>query len=368
MKTKDFNAQFEKLKDFKNKHPEATENDEFFKSLYSTLRKYMKKLNKMDESQQKIQKGGALTPEQKDMLKKKKELELSIEEMTAINGEYMNNFQDHIEQIWQYKKAQESKVVEEVKQEDPEEVPQAPTPEPVVQAEPEPQVDVEAIRKEGYNQGYQEGRNSGVEEGKSQGYSEGRNDGYSQAKQENDTAGQQHKKQTIDLMQRAADYSSLIAVLSVWIDSLSPMEPQFRRHDYFTEEECFAIKQLYLLNNVMQPQLNFKKLVDANTERIKKLVHGEKELVHGCQNVTYTQLASAFDKALTNPQFIQTTHQFYAPDQNFMMGFSGYPPMPGQMMGQAPGMMPGQMMPGQMMPGQMMGQNQFIGTQGILTY
>lgn len=58
MSTKDFNAQFEKMKEFKGKHPELTEEDEYFKAMYTRFRKHVKKINKIDETQEKIQKKG----------------------------------------------------------------------------------------------------------------------------------------------------------------------------------------------------------------------------------------------------------------------------------------------------------------------
>lgn len=347
MSTKDFNAQFEKMKEFKGKHPELTEEDEYFKAMYTRFRKHVKKINKIDETQEKIQKKGvAPTPEQKDMLSKRSELRAILKEVSSIIDEYMKNFDNHCEQIYAFKASHQKQAApqEEVKhevREEPEEV-QVEETKPVSQ---EPQVDVEAIRKEEYDRGYHEGRSDGYENGKREAYDQGKNDGYSQAKQEFDaTAADQS---SADHLEKAANYSSLYSVMGCWIDNLMPMEPQFKRNDYFTEEECFAIKQLYYLNQMIHTSINFKRMVDSSSDRTKKLVNKVNELIPNCQNVTYKQLAEAFDRALENPKFVNTTHQLYTPTQDFMMGFGGYGSLPGmmpsQMLGQMPGMMPTQM-------------------------
>ena len=341
MKTKDFNAQFEKMKDFKSKYPEATDDDEFFKALYARLRKYVKKLNKMVETQEKIQKNNAdPTPEQRDMLKKRKELETALEEMSTLNKEYMDNFENHCEQIYKFqsnRQGQQEQPQEEVKHEEPEKDEPEPEPEKEEPKEQEPQVDIEAIREEEYNKGYGEGKQNGYESGKAEGYSEGRNDGYRKAKKEYDSTPQEPSTED---MEKAADYASLLSVMGVWIDSFMPLEPQFRRNDYFEEDECFAIKQLYCFNQMMPQQLNFKRLVDINSERIRKLVNKEDEGIPGCPKTTYKQLAEAFDRALGNPNFINTTHHI----KDYAMGMPAYNAFP-------PNMMPGAMMPG--MPGPM---------------
>ncbi len=99
MKTADFNKQFDELKKFKEEHPDATDGDEFLKLLYSRFRKYVKKLNKMNEAQGKIHDGKEVTKEQKDMLKKKKELESSLEEMDFLIHQYIKNFDNHCKLI-----------------------------------------------------------------------------------------------------------------------------------------------------------------------------------------------------------------------------------------------------------------------------
>jgi len=344
MSTKDFNAQFERVKDFKSKHPDLTEEDEYFKAMYARFRKHVKKINKIDETQDKIQKKGvAPTPEQKEMLGKRSELRAILKEVSSIIDEYIKNYDKHCEQIYAFKSkqhkqsAQQEEVKHEVRQE-PEEV-HVEESKPVSQ---EPQIDVEAIRKEEYDRGYDEGRNDGYDEGRKEAYEQGKTDGYSQSRREFEATVKEQP--SIDYLEKAANYSSLYSVMGCWIDNLMPMEPQFKRSDYFTEEECFAIKQLYYFNQMMHSPMNFKRMVDASSDRTKKLVNKVNEFIPNCQNVTYKQLAESFDRVLENSKFANTNHQLYTATQDFMMGFGGYGSMPGmmpgQMLGQMPGMMP----------------------------
>lgn len=95
MKSIDFSKQLDKLKKFKEDHADMTDGDEFLKTLYSRLRKYVKKFNKILETEDKIQSGKPVTKEQKDMLKKKNELESSLEEIDFLIHQYIKNFDNH---------------------------------------------------------------------------------------------------------------------------------------------------------------------------------------------------------------------------------------------------------------------------------
>lgn len=334
MKTKDFNAQFERMKKFKDDHAAATDNDEFFKALYSRLRKYVKKLNKMNETQEKIQKGKEATAEQKGMLSKKKELEASLEEMSYLNAQYMDNFEAHCQQIWALRPEQTVAATEDRKEEVVKEEPK-----PVEVAEPEPKVDVEAISREGYARGFADGRDAGYGEGKRSGYESGKNDGYSQAKHEiEESFGKQTRSDT----DKALNYASVIAVMINWFDTFLPLNPQFRRNDYFTEEEIFAIKSLYMMNSANVSAINFSRTIAANSERVKKLVNRSDDPVLNVHTVTYRQLAESIDRVLESEQFVNTDYQVLANDM--MMGMGGYASMPGMMPGQMFGQFPGAMM------------------------
>ena len=329
-KPNDHNALYEKMKDFKAKFPEATDNDEFFKGLYSRLRKYTKKLNKLAESKDKNQD----SKEAKENLKKKKELELTMDEMTGIIGEYMKHFDNHCEQIWSMSKTSHSEQPETHKEE---EAAAEPEPEPV---QAEPQVDIEAIRDEEYQKGFEKGRNAGYEDGKAEGYTQGKNDGYSQAQHENQA---KEEGANAEQIQKAINYASLISIMACWIDSFTPMEPAFKRNDYFTDDECNAIRKLYFSIHTIQPQINFNTLVVENTNRVSKLVLKNEENLLNTPNVTYKSLAETFDRVLENQQFIQTTHQMMPAMQDFNMGMGMYAQMqgtvPGQIISQSPSMM-----------------------------
>lgn len=335
MKTKDFNAQFERMKKFKDDHSAATDNDEFFKALYSRLRKYVKKLNKMNETQEKIQKGQEATAEQKGMLSKKKELEASLEEMSYLNAQYMDNFDAHCQQIWALRKEQPVAATEDHKEEVVKE-----EPEEVQIVEPEPKVDLEAINREGYVRGFADGRDAGYVEGKRSGYESGKSDGYSQAKNDiEESYGQQSRSDT----DKALNYASVIAVMINWFDTFLPLNPQFRRNDYFTEEEIFAIKSLYMMNSANVSAINFSRTIVANSERVKKLVNRSDDPVLNVHTVTYRRLAESIDRVLESEQFVNTDYQVLANDM--MMGMGGYASMPGMMPGQMFGQFPGSMIP-----------------------
>jgi hypothetical protein len=336
MKTQDFNAQFERMKKFKEEHMLATDNDEFFKALYSRLRKYVKKLNKMNETQDKIQKGKEATSDQKAMLNKKKELETALEEMSYLNTQYMDNFEGHCEQIWSVKPEKDADATEEHHVEVVEEVPIE-----VEVKEPEPQIDVGYIRKEEYTRGFTDGRNTGYEEGERIGYESGKSDGYSQAKHDfEESYGQQSNSASSDL-ERSLNYASIISVMINWFDTFIPLNPQFKRNDYFTEEEIFAIKSLYMMNSANVSAINFRRTIEANSERVKKLINRDDECVLNVHSVSYRQLAESIDRVLENEQFVNTDYQVLAADM--MMGMGGYSSMPGMMPGQMFGQFPGSM-------------------------
>jgi hypothetical protein len=329
-KPNDHNVLYEKMKDFKTKFPEATDNDEFFKGLYSRLRKYTKKLNKLAESKDKNQDSN----EAKENKAKKKDLELSMDEMTGIIGEYMRHFDNHCEQIWSMKETSHHEQAEVHKEEEDEVQPE---PEPI---QAEPQIDIEAIRDEEYQKGFEKGRNAGYEDGKAEGYTQGKNDGYLQAQHENQA---KEEGTNVEQVQKAIKYASLISIMACWIDSFTPMEPAFKKNDYFTDEECNAIRKLYFSIHTIQPQINFNTLVAENTNRVSKLVLKNEENLLNTPNVTYKSLAETFDRVLENQKFIQTTHQMMPTMQEFNMGMGMYAQMqgsvPGQIISQSPSMM-----------------------------
>ena len=188
MKVKDFNASFEKLKDFKNKYPKATDEDEFFKSLYTRLRKYVKKFNRIVEIEEKIQKNKTEpTAEQRDLISKKKELDHSLRELVEINAEYMKNFDNHCQQIWIHKQSQNDQTKqEEVKEAVPNEDVESEPEEEKIESQ-QPAVDVDAIRNEEYQRGFEEGRQSVNQEVVEQALSQGRNQGFNEANQQFNT-------------------------------------------------------------------------------------------------------------------------------------------------------------------------------------
>ena len=246
MKTTDFNLQFEKLKKFKEEHAEATDGDEFFKALYTRYRKNMKKYNKVIETEEKIQKGKGATKEQQDMLSKKSELVTSLEEINFLYNHYMNSFDSHCKVSWSLKKEEvKEEIVEETKEEVVEEPEPEQEPEPVEEVIPEPQVDVEAIKKEEFEIGYTQGKQVGFEEGKQTGYETGRADGILQAKKDFESIEPEISQEDIE---RALSYFSIINVFGYWVDSFVPLNPQFKRTDFFTDEECLLIKQIYISN------------------------------------------------------------------------------------------------------------------------
>lgn len=146
-KTKDFNTQFEVLKKFKEEHTQITDKDEFFKSLYSRMRKYVKKWNKIIETEEKIQKGSTLTKEQKNMLQKKEELIASLEEMDFVVSQYSINFEAHLELIRETRPEKPEQPHEEGKKEVVKEEETEPQPQAQETKVEEPKIDIEAIKK-----------------------------------------------------------------------------------------------------------------------------------------------------------------------------------------------------------------------------
>ena len=332
MKTKDFNAQFERLKKFKEEHSDFADSDEFFKSIYTKFRKNVKKWNKVLETQEKIQKGKEATKDQKDMLNKKKELENSLIEMVTLNGQYMDNYDKQIELILaKYQKKEPIPEPEETKEEvedKPEEV-EEPQPEP---EEQEPPIDIEAIRKEEYDRGFEEGRQAGYKDGEANGFESGKNDGYSQAKQEFEADTQE---QSTGDASRAVSYFSLIHVFGAWMDTYAPFSPPFKRSDYFSEEEYMIIKQIFMSNLLVQPPINFSRITSGLKDRVMKLLEREDVPIQSSNSITYKQLAESFDRVLENHQFKSTDHTLL-PVGDMMGGMFGQPHpnmMAGQMFG-----------------------------------
>ena len=234
MKSKDFNAEFERLKKFKEENSNATDGDEFFKALYTRYRKYVKKWNKMNDKQGKIQKDKEMSKEQKDTQNKKKELENSLEEIVYLIDQFLTNYENHCQQIVESCKVEEPAPTPEEVKEEVEELDQVEEPQPEPE-EKEPPIDVEAIRKEEYDRGYDEGRATGYKEGEDEGYKAGKQDGIEQAKSELESEVKQNSEEDTE---RAANYFSLINTMGYWVNTY-PMvfNPPFKRNDYFTEDE-----------------------------------------------------------------------------------------------------------------------------------
>jgi hypothetical protein len=321
MKGKDFNACFEKLKDFKTKYPKATDEDEFFKALYSRLRKYVKKLNRIKDIEDKIHKNGAEpTAEQRDLLSKKKELEQTLVELVEINAEYMKNFDNHCQQIWNHKQSldaqtRQDEVKEQTLNDDGESEPEEEKAEPQ-----QPAVDVDAVRNEGYQRGYEDGRQSVSQEVAAEALTQGRNQGFNDAKQQFESQTQNFVN---DAVRRTADYCSMFVVMGFRIDSYMPLDPPFVRGEYFTDEETIALNQLFMLCQMFSQKINFKEMIDSSSDRIRRLVSKDSQLVPGCRNVTYKQLSDAIDRALENPKFVNTLHQLVPMDNSLMNVFGG---------------------------------------------
>ncbi len=320
MKGKDFNASFDKLKDFKSKYPKATDEDEFFKALYSRLRKYVKKLNRIKEIEDKIQGGAEPTAEQRDLLSKKKELEQSLKELVEINAEYVKNFDNHCQQIWSHKQsldeqAKQDEVKEETPNEDAESEPEEDKAEPQ-----QPAVDVDAVRNEGYQRGFEDGRQSVSQEVAAEALSQGRSQGFFDAKQQFDIQTQDIVN---DAVRRTSDYCSMFVIMGFRIDSYMPLDPPFVRGEYFTDEESVALNQLFMMCQMFSQKINFKEMIDSSSDRIKRLVNKDSQLVPGCRNVTYKQLSDAIDRALENPKFVNTLHQLVPMDNSLMNVFGG---------------------------------------------
>lgn len=338
-KTKDFAVQFETLKKFKEEFSELTESDEFFKSLYARMRKYVKKWNKIQETEGKIKSGTSVTKDQKDMLNKKSELVNSLEELDFLISQYTGNFQAHCDHIQSFAPKEEAAPAEEVKEEVVEEE-ETPEPQPQITEE-----EIEEFKKEGYNNGFENGRSSGFEEGKKQGYDQGKKDGISQANK--DFEAQEPEIPTEDI-ERAVNYYALIHIMGHWVDSLVPLNPQFKRTDYFTEEECLAIKQMYISNVYVPVPLNFGSLTGSLREKVLKMVNRSSETVNnpmamnlprpaGQDPLTYSTLAESFDRVLSNSKFNETNHLYLTAGNGEMMGVNMYGQMPTMLSG---GMMP----------------------------
>ena len=279
MKVKDFNASFEKLKDFKNKYPKATDDDEFFKTIYTRLRKYVKKFNRIVEIEEKIHKNKTEpTAEQRDLISKKKELDQSLRELVEINAEYMKNFENHCQQIWAHKQfLNEQTKQDEVKEAVPNEDAVSEPEEEKVEPE-QPAVDVEAIRNEEYQRGFEEGRLAVDQKVVEQALSQGRSQGFNEAKQ-------QFESQTNDLVEdavrRTADYSSMFVIMGFRMENYLPLDPPFIRGDYFSDEEVFALNQLYVLCQLISQKINYKEMIDNCSDRIRKLVNKDSQQIPG---------------------------------------------------------------------------------------
>lgn len=334
------------MKDLKAKYPEAAEEDEFFKSLYARLRKYNKKVKRINEIEEKVKAGNSLTEEQQDLFNKKEGFELMLDETASLTSDYLKKFQSFCSAKYGKKKKEAKEVKEEekkveepeaalpkeeVKQEEPVEKPEPPVEQP-------PAVDLELQKQEELKAAFEQGRLHGYEQGRSDALLQGRDEGYNQAKNAFEDKAQSMSEEEI---KRTANYCSFYLIIGQWIDNfMMQLDPIFNRNDYFTDEEAYGIKQLYFQHSMIGQQINFNLLVDALSSKIRKLVNRENELIPNCRALTYKQLSEAIDNALQNPKFIETTHQCASLGGNEMMGFGGYPyPMmgfsPSQMMNPA---------------------------------
>jgi hypothetical protein len=329
MKVKDFNASFEKLKDFKSKYPKATDEDEFFKALNTRLRKYVKKFNRIVEIEEKIHKNKTEpTAEQRDLISKKKELDQSLRELVEINAEYIKNFDNHCQQIWSHKQSLNEQAKQEVaKEEVPNEDVES-EPEEEKDESPQPAVDVEAIRNEEYQRGFQEGRHSVSQKVAEQALSQGRNQGFNDAKQQFELQSQALVE---DTMRRTADYWSLIVIFGFKMETYLNLDPPFNRAEFFTEDELTALHQLFTMCQMIAHKFNYKDLIDCASDRIIRLVNKDSQLIQNSRNVTYRQLADSIDRAFANPNFVATLHQLMPMENPYMPIYASM--MPGSMMG-----------------------------------
>jgi len=117
------------------------------------MRKYVKKWNKIIETEEKIQNGSTLTKEQNKMLQKKDELIASLEEMDFVASQYSMNFEAHLKLIRETKPEQPVQPHEEGKEEVMKEEETEPQPQVQETKVEEPKIDIIAIKKEEYQRG-----------------------------------------------------------------------------------------------------------------------------------------------------------------------------------------------------------------------
>jgi len=159
----------------------------------------------------------------------------------------------------------------------------------------------------------------------------------------------------VEDIERATKYFSLINVFGHWVDSFVPLNPRFVRTDYFSEEECLLIKQMYIMNCSVQPPINFSQVAGNIQKKVFNLVRRVNEPINdpaiaaawnqGGNNpqekMTYKSLAESFDRVLESEQFTETIYSYLNAGGDMMgMGMYGGMPnmMPGQMFGQFPQM------------------------------
>lgn len=292
---KDLEGPFETMKKFKTEFPE-TENDIAFKTSYTRLRKFVKKLKKIYEVESKAKKSQKeLTQDQKDMIETRRDNELLFEEVLLFCNSYMEEYRKKESDASARTLAEEQKTLqiqESVK----------------IEATPQPQVDVDAIRHEGYVRGHGEGKQEGFKSGRSEGFEEGRTAGYEQAIRENPP---QEQQDSVDVFRKAAKYSTLLMVLPSWINGMTFYDPSFKLSDYFSNSEINSLKEMYMPT---QPYF-------STGFKIEKLEEAG--------------VLEAFDRAVQNAKLMTYVQQTMPFTQAYMINFGAYNPNIASMMGGA---------------------------------
>lgn len=202
---KDLEGSFDKIKQFKAQFPEA-DNDSVFKTCYTRMRKYNKKLKRIYETLDKAGQNADLTEDQAEMINTRNSLEILFDEVLSICETFMES----------YRKQAEGTPVEENKEEVDDNTEQVQPPEPE-EAPKQPEIDVQAIKDEAYGQGYSEGDKAGYEKGKAEGYEQGKEDGYSQAKQEQPEV---EPESPAEILRKVSKFATTMMVLPVFLNPM----------------------------------------------------------------------------------------------------------------------------------------------------
>lgn len=294
--TKDLEGPFEAMKKFKTEFPE-TENDIAFKTSYTRLRKFVKKLKKIYEVEIKAKKSEKeLTQDQKDMIETKRDNELLFEEVLLFCNSYMEEYRKK-ENDGNTKKAQEESKANESQESVKN------------QATAQALIDVENIKQEEYARGFGEGKQDGYKSGRRDGFEDGRKNGYEQGIKENPP---HEPEDPTEVLRKAAKYSTILMVLPVWMSGMQFYDPSFKLGEYFSEDEINLAKEMYAPT---QPYF-------APSFKMEKLVE--------------TGLLDAFERVTKNSKFMSVVQQTMPFTSAYMMNFGAYNPnLTGMMGGQS---------------------------------